>query len=168
MHIITHTPRLVIREFFPGELETYLHHFTDEEICVYLPKRTTAERINIFQTALLNYSSTKLTGIWGMFSKESGEFVGSCLLRPFDDDTKVLELGYSLDKKHWGQGIATEMAQAMIVYGFSNTTIDEVVAVTVLQNIASQHVLEKAGFKRADNLLRDGLELAFFRKARQL
>ncbi|MHB8206184.1 GNAT family N-acetyltransferase [Mucilaginibacter sp.] len=166
MHIIAQTPRLIIREFLSEELETYLHHFTDEEVCLYLPQRTTDERINIFQTALANYADSKLTGIWGIFNQESGEFIGSCLLRPFDGDLKVLEVGYSMDKKYWGQGIATEMAEAMITHGFSNIDIDETVAVTVLENIGSQRVLEKAGLKRADNFFRDGLELAFFRKPR--
>lgn len=166
MHTIAQTPRLIIREFLPEELETYLHHFTDEEVCLYLPKRTTDERINIFQTALANYAISKLTGIWGMFDKETGEFIGSCLLRPFNGDDKVLEVGYSMDKKCWGQGIGTEMVEAMITHSFADADIDEVVAVTVLENIASQRVLKKAGLKQVDNLFRDGLELAFFRKPR--
>ena len=166
MHIIAQTPRLIIREFLPEEQETYLHHFTDEEVCLYLPKRTTEERINIFQTAIANYANSKLTGIWGMFDKESGEFIGSCLLRPFNGDDKILEVGYSMDKKYWGQGIGTEMTEAMIAHGFSDTNVDEIVGVTVLENIGSQRVLEKAGLKRGDNFFRDGLELAFFRKTR--
>ena len=167
MHIIAQTPRLIIREFLPEEQETYLHHFTDEEVCLYLPKRTTEERINIFQTAIANYANSKLTGIWGMFDKESGEFIGSCLLRPFNGDVKILEVGYSMDKKYWGQGIGTEMTEAMVAHSFADADIDEVAAVTVLENIASQRVLEKAGLERADNFFRDGLELAFFRKARE-
>ena len=166
MHIITQTPRLIIREFLPEEQGTYLHHFTDEEVCLYLPKRTTDERINIFQIALANYENSKLTGIWGMFNKETGEFIGSCLLRPFNGDPKILEVGYSMDKKYWGQGIGTEMAEAMITHGFSDINIDEIVGVTVLENISSQRVLEKAGLKRADNFFRDGLELAIFKKPR--
>jgi ribosomal-protein-alanine N-acetyltransferase len=166
MHVIAQTPRLIIREFLPEELETYLHHFTDEEVCLYLPQRTTEERINIFQTALANYENSKLTGIWGMFNKGTGEFIGSCLLRPFNGDPKILEVGYSMDKKYWGQGIGTEMTEAMVAHSFSDADIDEVVAVTVLENIGSQRVLEKAGLKRADNFFRDGLELAFFRKPR--
>ncbi|MFI5157310.1 MAG: GNAT family N-acetyltransferase [Sphingobacteriales bacterium] len=166
MHIITQTARLIIREFLPKEQETYLHHFTDEEVCLYLPKRTTDERINIFQTALANYANSKLTGTWGMFNKESGEFIGSCLLRSFNGDVKVLELGYSMDKKYWSQGIGTEMAEAMVAHSFADADIDEVVAVTVFENISSQRVLEKAGLKRIDNLFRDGLELACFKKTR--
>jgi len=166
MHTITQTPRLIIREFSPEEQETYLQHFTDEEVLLYLPQRTTEERINIFQTAVANYTNSKLTGIWGMFNKQTGEFIGSCLLRPFNGDPKILEVGYSMDKKYWGQGLGTEMAEAMVAHSFADENIDEVVAVTVPENIASQRVLEKAGLKQVDNLFRDGIELAFFRKPR--
>ena len=72
-----------------------------------------------------------------------------------------------MDKKYWGQGIGTEMTEAMVAHSFADADIDEVAAVTVLENIASPRVLEKAGLERADNFFRDGLELAFFRKARE-
>jgi len=166
MTIIAQTPRLIIREFLPEEETIYLEHFTDEEVCLYLPKRTTEERINIFHTALANYSSNKQLGIWGMFNKTNGEFIGSCLLRFFNNETDVVEVGYSLERKYWGQGIGTEMTEAMIAHAFENAHTVEVVGVTVLENIASQRVLEKAGLTRTDNLLRDGLELACFRKGK--
>lgn len=166
MHTIAQTPRLIIREFSPDEINIYLNHFTDEEVCLYLPKRTTAERINIFQTAISNYANSKQVGIWGIFNKTTGEFIGSCLLRPFNGEVDMVELGYSMDKKYWGQGIGTEMAIAIIDHGFTDTSVKEVVALTVLENIGSQRVLEKAGLNRTDNLFRDGLELAYFRKAR--
>ena len=150
MHIITQTPRLTIREFLPEELETYLQHFTDEEVCLYIPKRTTDERINIYKNALANYANSKITGTWGMFNKESGEFIGSCLLRPFNGEPKILEVGYSIDKKYWGQGIGTEMVEAMVTHSFADAAIDEVVAVTVSENIGSQRVLEKAGFRQVE------------------
>jgi ribosomal-protein-alanine N-acetyltransferase len=163
MHTITQTPRLIIREFLPKELDIYLNHFTDEEVCRHIPVRTTEERINIFQTALANYAGSKQTGIWGMFNMESGEFIGSCLLRPFNGDVTVMEIGYSMDRKHWGQGLATEMAIGMIAHAFADDNVVEIAGVTTLDNIGSQRVLEKAGLVRTDNLLRDNLELAYFR-----
>ena len=165
MSIIVETPRLIIREFLAEELETYLNHFKDEEVCLYLPKRTPDERIKIFMIAIANYTTNKQSGIWGMFNKADGDFIGSCLLRPFDEPGKI-ELGYSMDKRYWGQGIGTEMAIAMVSHGFTDATINEIVAVTVPENIASQRVLEKAGLVRSGNLVRNGEELAYFRKAR--
>ncbi|MDB4925301.1 GNAT family N-acetyltransferase [Mucilaginibacter sp.] len=161
MSIIVQTPRVFIREFLPEEQEIYLNHFTDEKVALYLPKRDREERINIFNNALNQYPITKTIGVWGIFNKANGEFIGSCLLRPFNDG--IIELGYSLEQKYWGQGIATEMAIAMTSHGLSDTNTLEIVAVTVLENLVSQRVLEKAGFKRMSNLSRNGEELAFFR-----
>ncbi|MDB5031770.1 GNAT family N-acetyltransferase [Mucilaginibacter sp.] len=166
MSIIVQTRQVFIREFLQEEQEIYLNHFTDEKVALYLPKRDRDERINIFNNALNQYPITKTIGIWGIFNKANGEFIGSCLLRPFNDDQRTIELGYSLEQKYWGQGIATEMAIAMITHGLSDTNTLEIVAVTILENSGSQRVLEKAGFKRMDNLSRNGEELAFFRIAR--
>lgn len=167
MHIITQTNRLTIREYLPDELETYLNHFTDKEVTLYTPKRSRDERITIFNNALIQYQTTKTNGMWGMFNKSNGEFVGGCLLRPFHDDPNLFEIGYSLDRQYWGQGLATEMAEALVNYGFTTPNITAIVACTQLPNIASQRVLEKAGFVRGENIFEeDGLELAFFRLSR--
>jgi ribosomal-protein-alanine N-acetyltransferase len=166
MYLITETEHLIIREFFLREEETYLDHFEDEEVARHIPQRTRAERVNIFLSALVNYISNKQLGKWGMFTKTEGEFVGSCLLRLFDNKPGIIEIGYSMEKKYWGKGYGTEMARAMINYAFSDEDTNEVVAVTTLTNIASQRVLEKAGLKREHNVVKDGEELAFFRKTR--
>ncbi len=162
MATITQTPRITIREFLPEELETYLTHFVGEEFLRYIPKRTRDERINIFHTALSKYPESKTRGIWGMFDVKDGSFIGSCLLRPFNDDNSILELGYSIEQKLWGMGYASEMAAGMVRHALADDNIKQIVAFTSLPNIASQKVLEKAGLARAANQTRDGEELAFF------
>ena len=59
---------------------------------------------------------------------------------------------------------ASEMAKAMVAYAFEHNAAAEVVAVTVPANISSQRVLEKAGLIRVENIVRDGEDLAFFKK----
>ena len=80
MTTIAETPRLIIREFLPEEQETYLAHFTDELVLQYIPKRSREERIAIFQKAMNQYAVNKKLGIWGIFNKADGDFIGSCLL----------------------------------------------------------------------------------------
>jgi ribosomal-protein-alanine N-acetyltransferase len=166
MAIITQTTRITIREFLLEELDTYLAHFNDEQLLLYIPKRTREQRINIFNTALSKYHESKTVGIWGMFNKADGTFIGSCLLRPYNDNLTILELGYSIERPLWGQGIASEMAGAMVAHAFADDSIAEIIAMTSLPNIASQRVLEKAGFKRIANQTREGEELACFSLSR--
>jgi len=166
MHVIAKTNRLTIREYLPDELETYLNHFTDEEVALYIPKRSREERISIFNNAFIQYQAIKTNGMWGMFNK-SNEFIGGCLLRPFHGDSTLFEIGYSINRQLWGQGLATEMVEALVAYGFTTPDITAIVAVTELPNTASQRILEKAGFIRGENIFEeDGLELAFFRLSR--
>lgn len=167
MHIIAQTNRITIREYLPNDLETYLNHFTDKEVTRYIPNRSTEERITIFNNAFIQYQTTKTNGMWGMFNINDGGFIGGCLLRPFHGDPNLFEVGYSINRQLWGQGLATEMVEALVTYGLSTANITAIVAVTELPNIASQRVLEKAGFKRGENIFEeDGLELAFFRLSR--
>ena len=153
---------MTIREFSPEELEIYLHHFTDERVTLHLPKRSREERVTIFNIALSQYHDTKTRGIWGMFDADTGDFIGSCLLRPFNGDNAIMELGYSTEQKYWGRGLGTEMALAMIEHGFTDPAVNEIVAVTTFENEASQKVLLKAGLVREGNLKRGEDDLAFF------
>jgi ribosomal-protein-alanine N-acetyltransferase len=163
MSLFIQTPRFVIREFRPEEKDTYMALFDDERVIVHLPKRTTKEHLEIFDNALKDYAHRRQLGRWGLFNNGDGDFIGLCLLRKFYDQHGKVELGYTLHQKYWGRGIASEMAHAMINYGFIHTDADEIVAVTTLENYASQKVLEKAGMVRLANFHRDGEELAYFR-----
>jgi RimJ/RimL family protein N-acetyltransferase len=57
------------------------------------------------------------------------------------------EMGYWLAEPFWGQGIITKAIQQMVLYGFSHFAIDRIFARPFGSNLASQRVLEKAGFQ---------------------
>ena len=101
-----------------------------------------------------------------MYLKPNNEFIGSCLIRPFADESNTTELGYSIDRIHWGKGLATEMAVAMIAIAFEDPKTKQVAAVTDPANTGSRRVLEKAGFKQMKNLIRGEEELAYFKLER--
>jgi [ribosomal protein S5]-alanine N-acetyltransferase len=163
MHIVAQTPRFVIRNFSPEEEKIYLSLFDDEEVTRHLPKRTRDENRRIFRDGLHDYAAGKVLGRWGMFNNGNEEFIGICLLRPYDDELDKIELGYVLARNFWGKGIAGEMAQIMVAYALTRANASEIVGVTTLENVASQKVLQKAGLERLENIIRDGEELAFFK-----
>jgi ribosomal-protein-alanine N-acetyltransferase len=163
MHIVAQTPRFVIRNFSPEEEKVYLALFDDEEVTLHLPKRTKEDNRRIFRENLHDYAEGKVLGRWGIFNNGNDEFIGICLLRPYDGEMDKIELGYVLGRNFWGKGIAGEMAQIMVAYAFTHTNANELIGVTTLGNVASQKVLQKAGLERQGNLIRDGEELAFFK-----
>lgn len=163
MHIVAQTPRYVIRNFSPEEEKIYLSLFDDDEVTRHLPKRTRDENRRIFRDGLHDYAAGKVLGRWGIFNNGNEDFIGICLLRPYDGELDRIELGYVLGRNFWGKGIAGEMAQIMVAYALTHTDANEIIAVTTLENAASQKVLQKAGLVRMENIIRDGEELAFFK-----
>jgi RimJ/RimL family protein N-acetyltransferase len=62
------------------------------------------------------------------------------------DEAGEALLGFWLGLDHWGGGVATEAAQAMIDAAFTLTRIDALGARSRVTNPASRRVLEKCGF----------------------
>jgi len=61
---------------------------------------------------------------------------------------KTLEIGYSIIPSERGKGYCTEAAQIMVDYPFLSKDAACIQATTHCENIASQKVLQKAGFKK--------------------
>jgi ribosomal-protein-alanine N-acetyltransferase len=94
---------------------------------------------------------------WKVIEKKSGEVIGSCgFARPHG--MEEVELGYLFGRKHWGKGFATEAARGSMIYGFEKLSFREIIALTDLENVASQKVLEKIGFARRGVEILDGEE----------
>jgi RimJ/RimL family protein N-acetyltransferase len=65
---------------------------------------------------------------------------------------KLLEIGYSLVPSERGKGYGTEAVGIMVDYLFLSKDVMRVQACTDARNVASQRVLEKAGFKKEGTL----------------
>ena len=59
------------------------------------------------------------------------------------------EMGYFIGEKYWNRGIMTDAVKQMLAYAFTNfPQLRKIFATPFDFNIASQKVLEKAGFER--------------------
>ena len=86
--------------------------------------------------------------VWAITLKESGEIIGSIGLeldkrRP---GVNSRELGYALSRGHWGKGLMTEAALAVIDFGFNVYQYDVISVCTSPDNKRSQSVIKKCGF----------------------
>jgi len=84
-------------------------------------------------------------------TKETGKVTG--MIDPRVEGHK-LGIGYALARSHWGRGYMTEAALAIIDWAFQQEEILRVYALTDVENIGSQRVLEKAGMTREGRLRR--------------
>jgi len=65
-----------------------------------------------------------------------------------DPSISLLELGYFILPKERGKGYCTEAARMMVDYLFLSKQVMRIQATTSVENLASQKVLEKVGFRR--------------------
>ena len=57
-----------------------------------------------------------------------------------------IELGWVIVPERWGEGLATELACAALDAVFGPLALDDVIAYTQPDNLASRRVMEKSGF----------------------
>lgn len=101
---------------------------------------------------------------WAITSVPDGILVGIAGLVP-DGATKTVELGYWLGRQYWGQGLATEAAQAIIKYGFEILELPIIISGCFVDNFTSRRVLAKIGFEETGvnerTCLAAGADLSF-------
>ncbi|MDB5263882.1 MAG: family N-acetyltransferase, partial [Adhaeribacter sp.] len=77
----------------------------------------------------------------------NGEAAGGIGVHPQTDiQRKNAELGYWLAEPYWGKGIITKAIRQMVDFAFQHPDIERIFARPFGTNLASQRVLEKAGF----------------------
>ena len=89
------------------------------------------------------------------------ELIGTVSLRRHLRDRRA-ELGYWLGADAWGEGYATEAADALVELGFSRLGLQRIYAQVIDGNDASCRVLEKIG------MLSEGIRRAHVRKGKRL
>ena len=61
--------------------------------------------------------------------------------------TAEIEVGYAFEKATWGCGYATELASAVVQWGFEERHLERIVAVASAENAASRRVMDKLGMR---------------------
>jgi ribosomal-protein-alanine N-acetyltransferase len=107
--------------------------YTDEQITELLHKQVMRDKESGLQ-------------YWKLHQKSDDDFAGCCGFRVYDEEKKILELGYHIAEHHWGKGFATEAGKRAIEYAFT-LPYQKLFAAHHPENIASQNVLGKLGFK---------------------
>ncbi len=147
--IISQTERLIIREFQVLDIEALAHILAKSEVIQFsstgvLSTKQTMVRI---QTFLDSYQKNGY-GKWAIIHRESGRLIGYCGIAIEEIEGQLENaLGYRLDSEFWGQGLATEAANACLEYAFNNLNFDYVLGIVEPENQASRRILEKIGME---------------------
>jgi RimJ/RimL family protein N-acetyltransferase len=145
---ILETDRLILRHFLPDDLESLFALYSDPDVRRYFPEGTltydeTKEELDWF---LHGHPDHPELGLWATIHKDSQQFIGRCGLLPWTIDHRPeVEVAYMIAKAHWGEGLGTEAAQAVLHYGFDQLRLSRLISLIDRDNQASIRVAEKIG-----------------------
>lgn len=86
-------------------------------------------------------------GLWLLRDRVTGRLVGRGGLQYTDAiGGFAVEAAWAIVPERWGEGLATELAQASVEVAFGALGLGELIAITLPDNVASRRVMEKTGF----------------------
>ncbi len=160
------TKRLILRPRSLQDLESYLAMDLDPQVVRFIRPTPPEEEHRVYLRERFKMVFEDGLGIWSVFEKkktsEVGDFIGWAVLVPLGGEGPEIEIGYRFVQKAWGKGYATEAALALRDHAFTVVGLDQIVAVTHPDNIASQQVLRKIGLNPAGKRHAYGEELPYF------
>jgi RimJ/RimL family protein N-acetyltransferase len=146
----TGTARIALRAFASDDVDDLFALDSIPEVMRYIGDGSVVADRAASEAAipliLRRYAEHPGTGSWRASRRDDGRFVGWVSLKHAGASPDI-EIGYRLMPHAWGQGIATELATAMVRRGFAEVGLDRIIGVTHPDNLASQRVLLKIGMR---------------------
>ena len=141
------TERLVLRMFRESDTDAYAEMLADPEVMRFLGGKPMSRQEAWRNMAMvIGHWHLRGYGFWAVEEKASGEMVGRVgCWRP--EGWPGLEVGWTLRRRFWGRGYATEAARASMNYVFDELGQTRVISLIAPENVNSIRVAERLGEK---------------------
>lgn len=147
------THRLKLTSFSEDDSTALLSLFSDPDVVKYYDLDVLTQDAEALKLiALFNARFHSGEGIrWAIRLKETEQLIGTCGFNSWSAKMRSAVIGYDLQSKFWGLGLATEAITEIINAAFTHklqcSDINRIQADTVLGNSASESLLRRIGFK---------------------
>jgi len=145
-HLYIETERLIINEFDESMAQAVHENSLDDDNRRFVPDE-------VFETVETAYETVRF--LIECYNGDSGPYVYPVLLRSGENighvqavplDRDEWEIGYHIAKSYTGNGYATEAIAAFLPVVMERLGICKIEGFCLLENVASQRVMEKCGF----------------------
>ena len=158
---LPNTDRLSFREWLDADLDRFHAICSDPRVMEYVGDGQvwSRERTGQFIQSAIDTFREHGYCQWAVIHKSDQHLIGYCGFVKTDTDP---EIGWRFAPEYWGQGLATEAANAILQHGFETLRFDRVMATVQAANSASIRVIEKLGMKLEDCFDRAGREVRLY------
>ncbi len=144
------TERLLLRDLRSSDEEAVHDYSSDPRVVQYMdwgPNTDNDDKEFLERALIARKEKPRRDFTLAIVMKESNRLIGSCGIHESNPADREGWIGYCLNRHHWGRGFGTETAKALLDFGFDILRLHRIFATCMPENIASAHVLEKAGMR---------------------
>ncbi|NDI35566.1 GNAT family N-acetyltransferase [Chengkuizengella sediminis] len=141
------TERLLLRKMRLEDAVDMFEYASDPEMTKYTSwdtHKTVEDSKQFIQMTLEKYENKEIS-TWGIEHKQDQKLIGGCGFVYWNPDHGRTEIGYSISRSYWNQGLITEASQALIKFAFDKMKVNRVEARCNVENVGSERVMQKLG-----------------------
>jgi len=160
---ILKTDRLTLRELEHSDFDDFYAICSDTILMKYMGdgEPLGAEDVRRWIDVSQNNYKTKGFGASAVIDNTNDDFIGFAGI-VYSKQHKFYEIIYCLKQSHWGKGLATELADAILKKGLNDYELPYIYATIDHANTASIRVVEKVGMTYEKTIPEDGIDVDFF------
>lgn len=155
-HIYMKSNRLILRQFSKHDIDSFFLYRSSPEVA----KFQSWENYQYHDAELFVRKQSEFEpgqpGTWFQFAialSETNELIGDCALHTLQNESRIVEIGFTLAEKYQGNGYASEAVKALFSFIFDVQGKHKVIAFTDVRNEKSIRLLERVGMRREGHLL---------------
>ncbi|MFI4984082.1 MAG: GNAT family N-acetyltransferase [Rickettsiales bacterium] len=140
-----------LRDLMLGDKERYFEMMSDPEVTKFLSDEDVPTSVSQAEEEIKFWGGLfyrKQSVFWAVAETSSDQFIGTVGYNTWNYSNKRAEISYDLMRAYWRKGIMTRALNNALIFGFKEMDLLRIEARTMVDNIPSQKILEKVGFKR--------------------
>ncbi len=148
------TPRLILRRINMNDAPDLFAYGRDPEVARHVlwdAYRTESDARMYVRFLQRQYRSDQPSS-WGIVYKPDNRMIGTIGFMWWNRDHNSAEVGYSLSRAHWNQGLMSEALLELMRFGFEVMALHRIEAQHECDNPASGRVMEKVGMRHEGTL----------------
>ncbi len=155
------TERLLLREFRPDDEAGIYEYASDPEVVRYAdwgPSNLSTVRAFLYRRLEDQERWPRDTVEVAVELRSNSNLLGIMRITVLDPTNRTADFGYTLARRYWANGYATEGARAFLHLAFLNLNLHRVWATCDVRNRASFRVMEKLGMRREGLFKKDVMQ----------
>ena len=143
------TDEITLRKIILSDLDSLFEIYSNEKLFLHSPvmlkknKDTVANMIGHFER---DYNKKKVIFLGISVNSDPENIVGVAEIFDYNREVNMITIGYRINDRFWGRGIATKTVKAMVEYLFNDIGINRIQAFVMPENTKSLNVLRRNNF----------------------